>query len=181
MRSAHPRACGENTARRASSAAFSGSSPRMRGKRSRRKQSPRRNRLIPAHAGKTLPRPPIRDRHQAHPRACGENKTGPGSVWQRPGSSPRMRGKLSGGGCPRLARGAHPRACGENYRLSARRSRWVGSSPRMRGKPLLSINQTQYPGLIPAHAGGKLNRLSSPESASGLIPAHAGKTLVSKL
>ena len=51
---AHPRACGENTSRPFLPLWLTGSSPRMRGKRSRRSARACARRLIPAHAGKTL-------------------------------------------------------------------------------------------------------------------------------
>ena len=72
---------------------------------------------------------------RAHPRACGENP-GLARLWiSSSGSSPRMRGKLTGGvrtadqirlipahagktvqhHRPAHARTAHPRACGENW------------------------------------------------------------------
>ena len=50
---AHPRACGENRAKRSSTYAARGSSPRMRGKRLIFRGDGRRRGLIPAHAGKT--------------------------------------------------------------------------------------------------------------------------------
>ena len=90
---AHPRACGENTLRSDWRKFASGSSPRMRGKQTRRAQRPCIGRLIPAHAGKTAFSHYMPVISGAHPRACGENFR-----HQRPtrgdvGSSPRMRGK----------------------------------------------------------------------------------------
>ena len=52
-------------------------------------------RLIPAHAGKTAKRIHLSAPRQAHPRACGENGFRRRFVTSHPGSSPRMRGKLS--------------------------------------------------------------------------------------
>ena len=53
---AHPRACGENVSAKRSLIPKGGSSPRMRGKLLRVATLPARFGLIPAHAGKTLPR-----------------------------------------------------------------------------------------------------------------------------
>ena len=70
---AHPRACGENAEVLETALIIAGSSPRMRGKRSRRPRSLPAGGLIPAHAGKTrsITGSPVRT--AAHPRACGEN------------------------------------------------------------------------------------------------------------
>ena len=153
---AHPRACGENRLCPHKTEFLPGSSPRMRGKQSGRVRAAVQQRLIPAHAGKTQPRPASRYRLWAHPRACGEN-----DEWKHPiaglsGSSPRMRGKLSDASedgsirrlipahagktslrAPRRWRSrAHPRACGENAVDASRLEERRGSSPRMRGKRL---------------------------------------------
>ena len=53
---AHPRACGENAESNLALAQLEGSSPRMRGKPSRVATRSLRDRLIPAHAGKTAKR-----------------------------------------------------------------------------------------------------------------------------
>ena len=50
---AHPRACGENEQAASPARLLVGSSPRMRGKRERRRRPGREPGLIPAHAGKT--------------------------------------------------------------------------------------------------------------------------------
>ena len=73
---AHPRACGENSRKVWISGGPGGSSPRMRGKRSRGLLMMGVPGLIPAHAGKTgrKSHPPAAS--TAHPRACGENNNG---------------------------------------------------------------------------------------------------------
>ena len=153
---AHPRACGENRPKSSRISKSAGSSPRMRGKRCISGSLSSGWGLIPAHAGKTLPRPPIRDRSGAHPRACGENRT----LDEAPAAPTRLipahAGKTRGCGAGPPGGGAHPRACGEN--LTEQPSTWAarGSSPRMRGK-LIAVRVF--------------------EGSSGLIPAHAGKTL----
>ena len=112
-----------------------GSFPLTRGKRGLVQilSSPRR--LIPAHAGKTMPPTASLEAHRAHPRSRGENvgdfASGPGGQ----GSSPLTRGKRANahrgfltvrlipahagktstspptGMCSR----AHPRSRGENW------------------------------------------------------------------
>ena len=152
---AHPRACGENHWGIPVMSRAHGSSPRVRGKRHRRRRDIRRGRLIPARAGKTSRRPSRRPPWPAHPRACGENTHSTHSAPAPRGSSPRVRGKQvlwtgrnlvalliparagKTGRC-RLWAGrwrAHPRACGENQRTLRYPGFQAGSSPRVRGKP----------------------------------------------
>ena len=90
---AHPRACGENLLWRGGTEVREGSSPRMRGKLCYRCIHSGRNRLIPAHAGKTHPVSAFFFQPGAHPRACGENRDNHVHIGAHPGSSPRMRGK----------------------------------------------------------------------------------------
>ena len=176
VRRAHPRACGENRSRTASTRASSGSSPRVRGKRTRAGRGRRPRGLIPARAGKTRTAARTHSPWTAHPRACGENHDPRGVVIAPSGSSPRVRGKLarlrrsragarliparagktgSGGGRCGAVR-AHPRACGENGRIGVPVSLASGSSPRVRGKRQVAEGRTPSHGLIPARAGKTL-------------------------
>ena len=94
---AHPRSRGENPGLVASRRANEGSSPLTRGKHAMREQYVRRQRLIPAHAGKTtaqISSPPTR---KAHPRSRGENLAAVGDAIAALGSSPLTRGKLLAG------------------------------------------------------------------------------------
>ena len=150
----HPRACGANDAGGAGVAALHGSSPRMRGKLIIVVPVHATQRIIPAHAGQTRRPGSSLPVWPDHPRACGANF---GTNWAgsvSPGSSPRMRGKLSC--CARCVRPSriipahagqtkangirrgvyqdHPRACGANSSDSSPIAYIVGSSPRMRGK-----------------------------------------------
>ena len=112
----------------------------------------------------------------AHPRVCGENALDQEPALITLGSSPRVRGKLSGrlGGAgfrrlipacagkttivqPRLGSiRAHPRVCGENLIGVERELTESGSSPRVRGKPLHMDNGDKELRLIPACAGKTL-------------------------
>ena len=199
-RSAHPRVCGENGINLSANGGAEGSSPRVRGKllrgrnvlvhvglipacagktpRVRGKPSPKntsnaRSGLIPACAGKTKPCRSNGPAEGAHPRVCGENAIPSHHANGYPGSSPRVRGKLT---VPRQAgksfrlipacagktnvlvlklshRGAHPRVCGENFLVSPYVERQLGSSPRVRGKLTRFTADDAGPGLIPACAG----------------------------
>ena len=151
---AHPRAGGENSTASASLWRLLGSSPRGRGKHRRRRQGRRRERLIPARAGKTWVFMRMTRRARAHPRAGGENSSAAEDARESGGSSPRGRGKRttprrdrSTGGLiparagktprhPRASGGswAHPRAGGENTAAAAKDAAANGSSPRGRGK-----------------------------------------------
>ena len=73
---AHPRSRGENVTQRRNATASGGSSPLTRGKLCRVSTNHRKERLIPAHAGKTRAAQPTRRRARAHPRSRGENRTG---------------------------------------------------------------------------------------------------------
>ena len=75
---------------------LAGSSPRVRGKQLGAAHRVAAPGLIPACAGKTPTSPPDRTRSWAHPRACGENDAAAEGAWVPVGSSPRVRGKLSG-------------------------------------------------------------------------------------
>ena len=150
-----------------------GSSPLTRGKRTRVSIPHQGGRLIPAHAGKTSPRPTARCPRRAHPRSRGENRGAGGGDKVGAGSSPLTRGKQSreanalklGGlipahagkthpppGCPQRSR-AHPRSRGENDKYGLKDNPELGSSPLTRGK-LVGLAVLGCPvGLIPAHAG----------------------------
>ena len=134
MMTAHPRACGENGKNALLEMRELGSSPRMRGKLSLFDPNIPNVGLIPAHAGKTPVFRKYRITPWAHPRACGENDQCTSVRRLAPGSSPRMRGKLTihpnyavtdglipahAGKTPDIplvgtSTTAHPRACGEN-------------------------------------------------------------------
>ena len=150
-----------------------GSSPLTRGKRDNEKHLTDEERLIPAHAGKTMRRRRRRFQRRAHPRSRGENGLSGAHRAVNVGSSPLTRGKLlypeqphvhsrlipahagktySSAPTTRRSR-AHPRSRGENARRWAHRSSQTGSSPLTRGKPDDVDGFHVGPGLIPAHAG----------------------------
>ena len=170
---AHPRMGGENGGCTRAGVTTSGSSPRGRGKRSRRIHLGRQRRLIPAWAGKTESAAAGSPCWAAHPRVGGENAHGLGGTEYPEGSSPRGRGKRErsrrGGAGWRLIparagktitrtssrsrRRAHPRAGGENGTLAVQDLSATGSSPRGRGKLHHAEAPIQQIRLIPARAG----------------------------
>ena len=95
MSKAHPRVCGENHVQLADVTDRLGSSPRVRGKRRIEFNGMGILGLIPACAGKTKDVAGRGKRARAHPRVCGENALVRIRKNFFPGSSPRVRGKLS--------------------------------------------------------------------------------------
>ena len=90
---AHPRSRGENSSCFPDSYCHEGSSPLTRGKRRPGARGQKSIRLIPAHAGKTVPGHVLHAWHWAHPRSRGENYYNPGLRIAGVGSSPLTRGK----------------------------------------------------------------------------------------
>ena len=138
----------------------------------------RRDRLIPAHAGKTLHVRDLSPVNRAHPRSRGENSDWETIDGRAGGSSPLTRGKRRGtrgsSGGVRLIpahagktltlgkvttkKRAHPRSRGENAAPVTIAGFRPGSSPLTRGKQLADLQERVLPGLIPAHAGKTRSR-----------------------
>ena len=151
---AHPRSRGENILVEIGGGGTTGSSPLTRGKRFHDRCRGYRDRLIPAHAGKTPLSKVLARTRPAHPRSRGENGV---TAWTRDsvaGSSPLTRGKRrpptrSVGGLRLIPAhagktlvpagrmvigGAHPRSRGENADATTCPLAKYGSSPLTRGK-----------------------------------------------
>ena len=90
---AHPRSRRENIRGSKGRSIIAGSSPLMRGKHRRRRTHQRTDRLIPTHAGETVPKSPTSRPAPAHPRSRGENAKNRGTPPRLMGSSPLTRGK----------------------------------------------------------------------------------------
>ena len=170
---AHPRSRGENASGISTRASCGGSSPLTRGKPVYNVFAAVKQRLIPAHAGKTMQRYPDHCGNAAHPRSRGENDERGGIVSLETGSSPLTRGKravtpptLTGWGLIPAHAGktgnlrvfghfsrAHPRSRGENARAASTARSTAGSSPLTRGKHVAVLVLEAVGRLIPAHAG----------------------------
>ena len=170
---AHPRSRGENPASSRYRKTVRGSSPLTRGKHASRHAADARQRLIPAHAGKTTRAATATARRRAHPRSRGENAFQVCHLHFIAGSSPLTRGKHVDVRCPGARGGlipahagktsrtcawfpspwAHPRSRGENAEDRQEALKKMGSSPLTRGKQAGARNGHGSGGLIPAHAG----------------------------
>ena len=168
--------------------AVKGSSPLTRGKQIGLPPCELRAGLIPAHAGKTLPRDSLQRGRRAHPRSRGENRSTGGGDKVGAGSSPLTRGKprprdvlpLGDGLIPAHAGKtsavtlatvrpwAHPRSRGENVDGQCLSDTVWGSSPLTRGKQGRGRTSPNPLGLIPAHAG----KTRSAGEAGGRPRAH---------
>ena len=172
---AHPRSRGENAGELGAGIVGAGSSPLTRGKQGLGPVANQPVGLIPAHAGKTLPRALLHRATKAHPRSRGENSA-PASAWLiAAGSSPLTRGKLRRDRCPVLRHGLIPAHAGKTT-TSTRSPKTSRAHPRSRGeniRPRLVVWENV--GSSPL-TRGKLVRGGACLSACGLIPAHAGKT-----
>ena len=149
----HPRGCGEHLTDNLKGDVEQGLSPRMRGAQRIPVGLPLGSGIIPADAGSTLKRIYHTCSKRDHPRGCGEHITALPPISIGSGSSPRMRGALSGpasgpgetgiipadaGSTPECMRRStdrkdHPRGCGEHLAGRYRNAINEGSSPRMRG------------------------------------------------
>ena len=89
----HPRACGEKLMQAGCLNHCEGSPPRMRGKALHLNSYLIRQRITPAHAGKSITAYLNCSLKGDHPRACGEKPHTFDFAFVETGSPPRMRGK----------------------------------------------------------------------------------------
>ena len=173
LETVHPRACGERCIVRSFCVFSFGSSPRLRGTRTRASQRSRRSRFIPAPAGNAGHQAPWAIRRTVHPRACGERRGSSAVPDPDHGSSPRLRGTPPPAGrrdgtarfIPAPAgnarnscsgscfRSVHPRACGERPGSGVETVDGDGSSPRLRGTRGRGLGCARGDRFIPAPAG----------------------------
>ena len=150
LRSAHPRSRGENVMLLETYSQCGGSSPLTRGKPTPCIDRGGADRLIPAHAGKTVAMTATRGCVAAHPRSRGENSIRNVNGQEAIGSSPLTRGNPSRA-CQRPGHSglipahagltrrstAHPRSRGENKLRAVLSLLTDGSSPLTRGKQVI--------------------------------------------
>ena len=172
----HPRVCGEHLESDDGTEETLGSSPRVRGTRRSPHNGHLFNRFIPACAGNTHHQCKYLQAAWVHPRVCGEHIRSFAAIWQRQGSSPRVRGTphaqafqsaahrfipACAGNTINAVYGkrqdkVHPRVCGEHLFHDYFFIVAAGSSPRVRGT-LEPLPHEQMAGrFIPACAGNTL-------------------------
>ncbi len=169
----HPRVCGEQASAPAQPSRTFGSSPRVRGTGRGGQTAVPRLRFIPACAGNRWRTTRTASRCTVHPRVCGEQKRTAAANWNKPGSSPRVRGtarsprpsRPSGRFIPACAGNSplkatpltvpsvHPRVCGEQRPAPPRAPPPTGSSPRVRGTAIQTVGICRQRRFIPACAG----------------------------
>ena len=134
---------------------------------------------IPARAGETGGRLPVKHRGRVNPRACGGDLSPNRHRRRLRGQSPRVRGRrridrvsdLHAGSIPARAgetlcaravprsASVNPRACGGDGLLIKKRLQRRGQSPRVRGRPEGSPARGLLAGSIPARAGETVERV----------------------
>ncbi len=168
-------ACAGNSTRSRRSPPTSPVHPRVCGEldRSDRRHRPCR-RFIPACAGNSTSSTSPPRSASVHPRVCGELDLARYLDSAVSGSSPRVRGTLTGpnlemlhqgGSSPRVrgtrkspetwrkANPVHPRVCGELNLIVCQASLTTGSSPRVRGTRRRQVVPERHHRFIPACAG----------------------------
>ena len=169
----YPRVCGGNCIFPLLGVKGAGLSPRVRGKHTLATLATLATRSIPACAGETYLALGLKLALAVYPRVCGGNGVQRLGLQDKPGLSPRVRGKptraskakVSPGSIPAcagetaaflaafLARRVYPRVCGGNGKSAALLICLLGLSPRVRGKPRRSWRRSWRGGSIPACAG----------------------------
>ena len=148
----------------------------MRGKAVRALAAIRRDRITPAHAGKSERRDLELLSRGDHPRPCGEKALLKLQSCTVTGSPPPMRGKVARVSCQGSRRRItpahagkrykmelndtfdedHPRPCGEKRPYVTHWHYLAGSPPPMRGKVITCRNMMISVRITPAHAGKSL-------------------------
>ena len=182
----HPRSRGENYGPGLGLVDEPGSSPLTRGKLSSFPRPSTPDRIIPAHAGKTIFPSTWTGVLQDHPRSRGENAPMAPRASAPAGSSPLTRGKpyaraqavckvriipAHAGKTRRISHGSppsadHPRSRGENVNAVGEQLGPAGSSPLTRGKLGCVLDPVPATRIIPAHAGKTNASRPSAEAAS---------------
>ena len=149
----HPRMCGEHTKSATIKVSLVGSSPHVRGTRSKLKKKGPVRRFIPACAGNTEYTMYSVDAVAVHPRMCGEHGNLSCTFYPSNGSSPHVRGTLrvlrlvcsnrrfipacagntGDGETDVIDTPVHPRMCGEHTTIYMPLFLPSGSSPHVRG------------------------------------------------
>ena len=134
-----------------------------------------RERLIPAHAGKTQASTPKPLSSAAHPRSRGENINARVAACCASGSSPLTRGKPTRRSPDGRSRRLIPAHAGKTP-LNDGMPRYIWAHPRSRGENQMHVDPTKFDDGSSPLTRGKLVDAVEGRVLKGLIPAHAGKT-----
>ena len=182
----HPRIRGEHQTLFLAEFGDRGSSPHTRGALVKTPSAMSWRGIIPAYAGSTHPRHPLRSLCRDHPRIRGEHWRSIVPCWLPFGSSPHTRGArghndrprpfpriipaYAGSTLPRRAPAAewwdHPRIRGEHCCDRVPLSIHFGSSPHTRGARRRERLQVAARRIIPAYAGSTISWSSQPPEAA---------------
>jgi len=178
----HPRTCGEQPTWVKSSGLVIGSSPHVRGTDCISGVGRITRRFIPARAGNSATRSIVISPSPVHPRTCGEQGKATAPSRSSSGSSPHVRGtakrcilsldvprfiparagnRLSHA-LPPTSTAVHPRTCGEQSQTASSSCSSSGSSPHVRGTGFALRGNLVFSRFIPARAGNRRRRPSSP-------------------
>ena len=190
----HPRIRGEHSSAFLMRISIEGSSPHTRGAPTSKSSSALPERIIPAYAGSTAPRPNGAEDDEDHPRIRGEHIVAWMAKYENAGSSPHTRGarlrtpprprprriipayagSTSSTSSPGGSTRDHPRIRGEHGVELAIFDDADGSSPHTRGAPFVdSVNQV-LTGIIPAYAGSTIAGLGRIIGGVGSSPHTRG-------
>ncbi len=153
---------------------MAGSSPRARGRRRSWARTRRRERFIPACAGKASTLTTARSSRPVHPRVRGEGEGSYRLAANGAGSSPRARGRLIAGQRVRATRRFIP-ACAGKARSPRRTTRSGSVHPRVRGEGSNNPQLRLFKAGSSPRARGRLRRPYRPPHRGRFIPACAGK------
>ena len=154
----HPRVCGEHVPLPRRAGLSGGSSPRMRGARSRPCTKSMPARIIPAYAGSTTSSSATAIASGDHPRVCGEHSPKSSLRTRHSGIIPAYAGSTNTWDQLGPTNKDHPRVCGEHPPRRRAPCAGAGSSPRMRGAPMRCTTHSHTDGIIPAYAGSTRRR-----------------------
>ena len=171
----HPRVCGEKVYHKPRGFSMQGSPPRMRGKADQLPGGFWDAGITPAYAGKSRPGRGAGTPYRDHPRVCGEKALRPTTTRLRPGSPPRMRGKVLAALMPTNALGITPAYAGKSLRRAPQRPLYR-DHPRVCGEKGPAMPYLLCSSGSPPRMRGKEGQPGRVERGTGITPAYAGKS-----
>ena len=130
--------------------------------------------ITPAYAGKSRCRSRMSPDRWDHPRVCGEEVNGEITDCQRPGSPPRMRGRVLPDRGRVVGVGITPAYAGKSSQRPFMLTAKSGSPPRMRGRGSVRYRVMKLSGSPPRMRGREAGHRYV-LALLGITPAYAGK------